>query len=210
MSEEPTAAAHPRPRPRRARLVVLASVMAVCAAGLMTGGEPGTDEGINVSPIKVGNCVAAAASMDPRPHRRVPCGDPSATYVVLARFAAADTDRCRDVPGVTVLYPVGGKALCLGKKGVDPATAANVAKVGDCVELHMTGLSSFDDLLLRDCAEARFRVVARLTDVPKSQRHPCRGVPHYEISHEWNWDGLSTFDPRSKQTIDVILCLART
>jgi hypothetical protein len=114
------------------------------------------------------------------------------------------------VPGASLLFTVDEKAMCLGEKGVDPKTAVNVAKEGDCLFLEGEPYSVRDPKRL-DCAdpEAIFRVLKRLSDVSKLGigPGPCAAVPGTVRTYSWNWRDLDPAYPLSDLTIDVVLCL---
>jgi hypothetical protein len=138
------------------------------------------------------------------PYRIVPCTEPAAKYVVLAIVGPA---QCRDVAGASLVFSIGEKKrVCLGDKGVDPATAVNVAEEGDCVALTFPPVGGEEPRRL-DCSDpaANLRVLKRLTGTSRFE-NPCEEVPGYVRSYSWSWQDL---DPRfavPDATIDVTLC----
>lgn len=156
-----------------------------------------------------GDCAADAYPRTP-PYRLVPCGGPAARYRVLA---VSDADRadwsCADVAGASLDLPVGHEVLCLGRSDVDPTTAMNGARKGDCVFKKRLPPRGAEPLRL-DCADPRanLRVLHRRSDVGRLEVQfdkPCEGVPAAVDQNAWSW---RSSDPR-RAVADhtVVLCL---
>jgi hypothetical protein len=190
-------------RRRPARLTILAILLFAAAAVVVYVHFFRAGTKYDLANAKAGTCVGDHAGAKP-PYRTVPCAQPAAKYVVLAVFDR--TALCQDVAGASLAFTVGRKKLCLGQKGVDPATAINVAKEGDCVELPLPPNGGEAPRRL-DCSDpaANLRVLKRLTATSKFD-DPCEEVPGYVRSYSWNWQDL---DPRyfvPDAIIDVTLC----
>jgi len=191
----------PPRRPRRAaRYLVAIVILALCVAGVTYGllrltGSP-------VQDLKTGDCVADDDGQNP-PYQPVNCTDPTASYTVLAVLDRDAAQPCRTVAGASSLFSTDKSVVCLGAKGVDPATAINVATDGDCVDIELR------DAYRLQCSDpkANYQVIKRLTDVPHSiTKDECAGVPGTIQAYAWNW---TSSDPRdiSGVTDDVVLCL---
>lgn len=168
------------------------------------------------------DCLADDKGADP-PYRRVDCDAKAAKYRVLqiAGWSVSGPNPCVEVAGASHSYEQYGdganKTICIGDKDADPATAANAAKVGDCL------LVSRDrDALRTDCGDRRanFTVLRRLLDasvgglsVPGSQSDgPCASVPGTVTTYGLQWRAVGP--PVSTmhvigQHYDLLLCLKR-
>jgi hypothetical protein len=202
--------AHPR-RQRRPvpPLTVLAVVCFVAAAVVAVVHLTRADSDDSVADAKAGACVGDDAEAEP-PYRLVPCTDPAAKFVVLTIFGNRDTRACRDVAGAALMFTVSEKALCLGEKGVDPATAINVAQAGDCAALTFPPVA-YEVPRRLDCSDpaANLRVLKRLTDTSTFE-DPCKDVPGYVRSYSWDWRDLDPQFPVPNVTVDVTLCFGST
>jgi hypothetical protein len=197
--------------------VVASVVLALCGVGAAVAirsylADPGR--------AKVGDCLAPDADR-PVPYRKVGCDDPGAGFTVLTA-AEADGNPCVDVPGASRLYTIERRTFCVGRKGADPARAANVAKDGDCLRIGRD-----IEAERRPCAdpEANVEVLRRLTDVPveRSSRPPLPGLPgkpgpcaeveRTELAYTYEWRSDPPRKPVvpsfSVTTVDLMFCLAR-
>jgi hypothetical protein len=120
---------------------------------------------------------------------------------------------CATVPGVTQSYTdyIGGYSLCLGPLDADPATAVNVAAVGECLAGvdARTGVGGADVHRV-DCADptAGAQVVSRTEDTLPIG-FECDDVPGSTASYSWNLveTGGTNPMPPSLDTTDVLFCL---
>jgi hypothetical protein len=189
-------------RPRRWLLTVLALVVAAAlvTAAVLVHRHNTRDR---IDRAAAGDC--AVDDFDRTPHfRLVPCTDPAAEYRVLDTIAQ---DRsCADVAGASQSVPIDEREICLGRRGVDPATAVNVARPGDCLYLARP-VSSGEPLRL-DCGDPRanYRVLDRRASAGTLEaRHgePCQGVADSVTHYAWTW-AESGFTALGSTTI---LCL---
>ena len=169
---------------------------------------------------EVGDCLAPDAGR-PVPYRKVGCDDPEADFTVLTA-AEADGNPCVDVPGASRLYTIERRTFCVGRKGLDPARAANVATDGDCLRI-----ARDIETERRPCAdpEANVEVLRRLTQVrvERSSLPPLPGVPgkpgpcaeveRTELAYTYEWRSDPPRAPVvpsfSVTTVDLMFCLAR-
>ena len=160
----------------------------------------------NIDNASVGDCATYDESAD-QPYEKADCADSAATYQVLKIVSGGE--ECKDVAGAErSITKEGGGEICFGLKGVDPATAINVAKEGDC--LAVVG----NDASRTDCssADATHEVLKRLTDVPKLDLSldgggPCDDVDGATSTYSWTWTTEGTISVPSLNH-DVVLCLA--
>jgi hypothetical protein len=202
----------PAPRPRHRGLwislavAVLVLVGTVCGVGRWAYSRATADD---ISRAHAGDCVGAAHDEDP-PYKLMPCGSDKAEFTVL-RMLPGDTGaaECHKVPGAALWFTAGKRIACLGKKGVDPKTAVNVAKEGDCLYMEVTAgiLRPDKEPLLLDCADPRANVVVlrRKTGVSKFEK-PCEDVPGTAGTYGWNWRSEKPV-VNVDVTIDVMLCV---
>lgn len=131
---------------------------------------------------------------------------------VLERQDAIAGD-CTTVPGVTEGYAdyTGGYRLCLGPLDTDPATAVNLADIGDCLagadaDTGVTG----SDVHQVDCADpsAGALVLGRSEDVLPIG-FECEDVVGSTASYSWSLDETSTGDtPIAPLNVtDILFCL---
>jgi hypothetical protein len=194
----------PQRRSRPGGLTVLAVVMFVAAAAVVFVHFYREGNRDDVTNARAGTCVAEDDVREP-PYRIVPCPQPEAEHVVLA--VVGDVRQCREVAGASLVFTLGEKkALCLGEKGADPATAINVAKEGDCIALTFPPIGGEVPRRL-DCSDpaANLRVLKRLTATSKFE-DSCKEVPGYVRSYSWDWRDLNPRFPIPDATIDVTLC----
>jgi hypothetical protein len=96
------------------------------------------------------------------------------------------------------------------RKDVEPATAVNVAKEGDCLSLQGSKAQRLD------CAapEARYKVLKRAIDVSNimgnGANNACASVRGTESVYSWNWESSNrTFRNIDRMSVDVVLCLGK-
>lgn len=212
MSFYPGDVLKPAPRKRHRRLWISAGVAvvvlvgAVCGAGWWAYSRATADD---ITRAGAGDCVGHAYDEKP-PYELMPCGSDKAEFTVL-RMLPGDTGaaECHKVPGAALWFTAGERIACLGRKGVDPKTAVNVAKEGDCLHMEVTaGVLRPDKEPQRlDCADPRANVVVlrRKTGVSKFEK-PCEDVPGTIGSYGWNWRSENPVVDVDV-TIDVMLCV---
>jgi hypothetical protein len=159
----------------------------------------------HIDNAKVGDCVRDAPESKTAPYRIAPCGDTAAGYKVLALLPTDGS--CLDVAGASRSVSTDEHHVCLGRKGVDPARAVNVAKEGDCLDVTSGG-----DPQRVDCADpkATRKVLKRVTKVPGFQvKGTCAQVAGADTSYSWSWE--TSGDPTGTAGLiaDVVLCLGR-
>jgi hypothetical protein len=158
---------------------------------------------------KVGDCLWETVDDKAADYRIAACGSNQTKYKVLARYKEGGSGWCGDVAGASRQVDIDGGRLCVAEKDVDPATAVNGAREGDCI------LLDGDASQRLDCADAKatHKVLKRLTNVSDFQMRtsgPCKEVPGTQTSYAWDWR-----DASGKQTavdslsVDVVLCLGK-
>jgi hypothetical protein len=115
-------------------------------------------------------------------YRSADCAEPGALRVLEVRGSA---DFCRDVPAVTVVHQSWGddRRYCMGPPDADPATAVNVAQVGDCVHVDADGQS----YVRVDCANpaAQLQVLHRIEGYAVALNNECSAVAGTSVEYEW-------------------------
>jgi hypothetical protein len=181
--------------------VLLVAVLAlVLGGGLTACSGPGS--------AQTGDCVER--SDDEISYTPVDCG--GAQLRVLERLEGPDAD-CATVAGVTESFTDQDSdySLCVGPVDADPATAVNVAAVGDCLAgMDAQSGQGGDDVRRVDCADpaAEAQVISRQEDVfPIGSE--CGDVPGSTASYSWSLNETSstgTITPTINNT-DVLFCL---
>jgi hypothetical protein len=181
-------------------------IVAAIALGRLAYSRATADD---VAKARVGDCVGSDHEQEP-PYRLVSCGVDGAEFTVL-RMLPRDTGaaECPRVPGAALWFTAGERIACLGKKGVDPATAVNVAQEGDCLHIEVQGGIARPDRepLRLDCADPRanMTVLRRLHDANKFS-DPCSDVPGTTGNYGWDWTNQDAVI-KNDLDIDVLLCI---
>jgi hypothetical protein len=183
-------------------LLVLTSLLAVVAGLVLYSMSLDRD---HIDNAKVGDCVRDAPDSRTEKYRIAPCADAAAGYKVLALLPANSS--CLDVAGASRSVDTDEHSVCLGRKGLDPAKAVNVAKEGDCLDVISGG-----DPQRVDCADpkATKKVLKRVTRVPGFQvKGTCAQVPGADTSYSWSWETSGDPTGTAGLIVDVVLCLGR-
>jgi hypothetical protein len=189
--------------------VAVSVVLVIVAVGVFGWLSYSRATADDVAKARAGDCVGDDREQEP-PYRVLPCGSADARFTVL-RMLPRDTGaaECPRVPGAALWFTAGERIACLGRKGVDPATAVNVAKEGDCLHVEiLDGIARPDREPLRvGCSDPRanMTVLRRLTGVGKFS-DPCSDVPGATGTYGWNWNSANAVI-RNDLTIDVLLCI---
>jgi hypothetical protein len=176
--------------------------------GLIVLGAIGVYQYLNrdtISHAAVGDCVRDELTDAVSPFRVVDCADPRA-YLTVLRLLKPGEPECKDVAGAAKAITRGDLTVCMGKKDVDPATAVNVAKEGDC--LVVRGSTA----VRADCGSptVTHTVLKRLTNVSMVRvDSPCEDVDGANDYFAWRWDTDGTGSTISLRPADVVLCLKR-
>jgi hypothetical protein len=157
----------------------------------------------SIDSAKVGDCASYDSSKSDNPFKKVDCNDAAAQYTVLQ--IVSGSQECKTVAGAERSITSKGNEICMGKKDVDPNTAVNVAKAGDC--LTIIG----DDAVRVDCGspKATHKVLKRLTNVlDATASSACDDVPDSVGAYTWTWQT----DNGGKASLpslndDVVLCV---
>lgn len=163
--------------------------------------------------VHVGDCIeeqAESSSADRAGRRgrgaggsdepkKVDCTDAKAAKVVLAEQPSGGESECIDIDGVdaeTTTSEPEFRTLCLGRVGVDPATAVNSITQGECM------IIGADDTARRaECSEPEaLEVLAILRDISsvpnplKGEMAPCddAGADSAEALYTWSMQGEYT------------------
>ena len=189
------------PTPSRARgwLVVPALLVVVLAWGLTACSGPAS--------AQTGDCVERSGDDS---YVAVDCSTAQLRVLERQEDLAAD---CATVAGVTEGYVdyTAGYQLCLGPLDADPATAVNVADVGDCLAGADAGTGVTEsDVHQVDCADpsAGAQVLSRSEDVLPIG-FECDDVAGSTAGYSWSLDETSTGDtPIAPLNItDILFCL---
>jgi hypothetical protein len=179
-------------------------VVAVVVFGETSYQRPATGE---VANARAGDCVRSDVGQDP-PYRLAPCGAADAEFTVLRMLpSGTGAQQCPLVPGAALWFTADDRIACLGKKGVDPATAVNVAQEGDCLHFDAGGGPTRGEPMRVSCSDPRadYTLIRRLLGVA-NYGSPCAAVPGTTRRYGWNWINEDAAI-RSRATIDVLLCL---
>jgi hypothetical protein len=189
------------PTPSRARrwLVVPALLVVVLAWGLTACSGPAS--------AQTGDCVERSGDDS---YVAVDC---SAAQLRVLERQEDEAGDCTTVAGVTEGYVdyTGGYRLCLGPLDTDPATAVNVADVGDCLAGVDAGSGVAEvDVHQVDCADssAGAQVLSRSEDVLPIG-FECDDVAGSMASYSWSLDETSTGDApiAPLNMTDILFCL---
>jgi hypothetical protein len=176
-------------------LAVLLVIIVVAVIGSLVLNRNSIDK------ASAGDCASYDSSNSDSPFKKVDCTDASAQYTVLK--VIGDKDRCQDIAGAERSITSGSNQICFGKKGVNPDTAVNVAKAGDCLSI------KGDDAIRVACGtpDATHKVLKRLTNISDATvSNACDDVDGSVGAYTWSWqteDGLSL----PSLTDDVVLCV---
>jgi hypothetical protein len=156
----------------------------------------------DIGKAAVGDCVTYTVG-DTDPYKLADCSNPGATYVVLKIVKGGE--QCKTVAGAERSKSIDGGEVCLGLKGVDPNTAINVAKLGDCIAVVGNDASR----VACDSPKATHKVVKVLNNVSKVSvgKQPCDDVPEATASYGWAWQTTIGTSTISAPVYDVVLCL---
>jgi hypothetical protein len=175
--------------------VLLLLAVAILAGGGLTACSTGPE---------TGDCVEKSEDS----YVKADCA--AASLRVLEKLDDFSGD-CIAVAGVTESFSDSGSnsTLCIGPRDVDPATAINVAKEGDCV----TGAAANSEARKVDCADptAETVVLRRIEDATTiAGTDQCSDVPGTSTSYSWDMvttgdqNGLSSLDGLAA---DLLFCL---
>jgi hypothetical protein len=174
--------------------VLLLVVVALMAGGGLTACSTGPE---------TGDCVQKSDDS----YIKTDCG--TASLRVLERLEDS-SGHCIAVPGVTESYSDTGSdsTLCIGPRDVDPATAINVAKEGDCV----VGVAA-NSVHRVECSDpgAESVVLRRIENATTiGGMDQCSSVPGTNSSY--SWDMVATGDNKGFAAIegmgvDLLFCL---
>jgi hypothetical protein len=191
-------------KPRRWALLVVPviAVLALGTAFVTFYVLPGSIENADV-----GDCASFDRSHPQQPYAVVRCGSQQASLTVLDVLDGNGS--CRDVAGATrsTVSTAGNNRyeVCMGPKCADPATAVNVAQVGDC----LTGTTGQEKRVPCTDPSARLQILKRLNHVSTTEvSTTCNGVPDATSVYSWTWDSDDGTGPAiaSFQT-DAVFCL---
>jgi hypothetical protein len=158
---------------------------------------------------QVGDCASFDRSNPQSPYATVRCGSSAAAFVVLGVIDGEGS--CRDVAGATrstISTETGGRReVCMGPKNVDPATAVNVAQVGDC----LTGATGQERRVPCDDPTATVKILKRVNDLSTLQvPTACDNVPGATSVYSWTWDSDDGTGPaQASYQTDAVFCLGR-
>ncbi|MGH2628340.1 MAG: LppU/SCO3897 family protein, partial [Anaerolineales bacterium] len=177
-------------------------IVLVLVAGAIFGGSWFLNRD-NIDKAAVGDCVAVDESDTEDPFSIADCADAASSLKVL-KLISGSSEKCKDVPGASQSTTGDGVEVCMGDKDVDPATAVNAAKEGDCLAI------SGNDAKKVDCAspEAENKVLKRLTDVSDFEvKNACSDVKDATASYSWKWETKNSVINIPSLSTDVVLCL---
>ena len=195
----------PQRRPRRRWALLLVPLGVLLAAGGVAAFlllVPGS-----IDNAQAGDCASFDRSNPQNPYATVHCGSGAAALTVL-QVINGDGD-CRDVAGATrsTVSTEGNnrREVCLGPKGVDPASAVNVAQVGDC----LTGTTGDERRVPCDDPTATVKILQRVNDVSTTQvPGTCDQVPGADSLYSWTWDSDDGTGPaQASYQTDAVFCL---
>ncbi|TWF77195.1 hypothetical protein FHX44_113100 [Pseudonocardia hierapolitana] len=175
--------------------VLLLLAVAILAGGGLTACSTGPE---------TGDCVEKSEDS----YVKADCA--ASTLRVLEKLDDFSGD-CIAVAGVTESFSDSGSdsTLCIGPRDVDPASAINVAKEGDCV----TGAAANSEARKVDCADpgAETVVLRRIEDATTiAGIDQCSDVPGTSTSY--SWDMVTTGDQNGLGSLDglaadLLFCL---
>jgi hypothetical protein len=161
----------------------------------------------SIDNAQVGDCASFDRSNPQSPYAAVRCGSSAAAFTVLQVINGEGN--CRDVAGATrsTIKTDGNnrREVCLGPKTADPATAINVAQVGDC----LTGTRGQERRVPCTDPTATLKILERFNNVSTIQvSTACNRVPNAISVYSWTWDSDDGTGPAmaSYQT-DAVFCL---
>ena len=191
-------------RPRRWGLLLVPLGMLAAAGGVLLTIYmlPGS-----INNAESGDCASFDRSSAQDPYATVRCGSSAAIFTVL-KVVEGEAD-CRDVAGATrSTTSFDGntrREVCMGPKDIDPASAVNVAQVGDC----LTGASGQERRVPCSDPTATARILLRVDDVSTTQvRTTCDRVPGANSVYSWSWDSDDGTGPaQASYQTDAVFCL---
>ena len=196
---DPNAPAASQPKKKNfTGLIILGVIVALVFGGIWFANRDKVDN------AEVGDCMKLDESDDKSPFTVVDCNDPEGKYKVL-KVISDPNEHCKDIAGASQSSSTDDNdTVCMGEKGVDPATAVNVAKEGDCL------VSQGDDAKRVDCAspEATDKVLKRMTDVMNFRlKQACADVEGATSYYTWTWKSYGGSFNVPSLSADVVLCL---
>ena len=199
-AQYPYPAVPPKKSGRLRNVLILVATLAVIA-GLY--GVNAYLKRNDISKAAVGDCASYDSSTS-NPYKLADCGSADAKYVVLKIVTGGE--QCKTIAGAERSTTTAAGEVCLGLNGVDPNTAINVAKQGDCIAV------SGDDASRVPCdsPKATHKVLKVLSNVSKVTGvgpDPCENVPDATASYGWTWQTTVGGTAVSAPVYDVVLCL---
>jgi hypothetical protein len=191
-----------KPRRWALLLVPLAVVLTTGAVGLAVLLTPGA-----INNARPGDCASFDRSNPQDPYATVRCGSSAAAFTVLQ--VVEGEANCRDVAGATrsTTSTDGNvrREVCMGPKDVDPASAVNVAQVGDC----LTGTAGEERRVPCGDPTATAKILERFDDVSTIQvATACDQVPGANSVYSWTWDSDDGTGPaQASYQTDAVFCL---
>lgn len=191
-------------KPRRWGLLLVPLGVAVLV-GVMLGGLyllPGS-----IDKAKPGDCAAFDRSRAQNPYSTVRCGSSAAAFTVLRVIDGDGT--CRDVAGATrsTISTDSNirREVCMGPRDVDPASAINVAQVGDC----LTGTTGQERRVPCTDPTATVKILERINNVSNTQVNTaCDEVSGADSVYSWTWDSDDGTGPaQASYQTDAVFCL---
>lgn len=193
----------PGPAPRKGGRT--RSILGIVVAVAVLAGLYGVNAFLkrnDISKAAVGDCVSYSAGKSD-PYQLADCSSADATYVVLKIVKGGE--QCKTIAGAERSKSIDGGEVCLGLKGVDPNTAINVAKLGDCIAVVGNDASRVPC----NSPKATHKVLKVLNNVSKVSvgKQPCDDVPEATASYGWAWQTTIGDATISAPVYDVVLCL---
>lgn len=191
-----------KPFRRSVLLVPLGVLLAAGAVAAIVFLVPGS-----IANATAGDCASFDRSSPQNPYATVRCGSSAATFTVLQVVEGDST--CRDIAGATrSTTQIEGntrREVCMGPKDADPASAVNVAQVGDC----LTGASGQERRVPCTDPTATVRILQRVNDVSTIKvPTTCDGVPGANSVYSWTWDSDDGTGPaQASYQTDAVFCL---
>jgi hypothetical protein len=186
----------------RSVLILIATLVAIAALYGVNAYLKRDD----ISKAAVGDCASYNSSKSD-PYKLTDCGSADAKYVVLKIVKGGE--QCRTVAGAERSTTVEAGEVCLGLNGVDPNTAVNVAKLGDCIAV------AGNDASRVPCGSPKathkvLKVLNNVSNLNGVGPDPCEDVSDATASYGWTWQTTIGGATISAPVYDVVLCLGDT